>query len=66
VKKIAGEWHLNSDDKKIKFRWFRDHFLSLFPNYKAFSVNGVDITERIHSEDAVTFFTEIIIHIDNR
>ena len=66
VKKIAGEWHLNSDDKKIKFRWFRDHFLSLFPNYKAFSLNGVDITERIHSEDAVAFFTEMIIHIDNR
>jgi len=66
VKKIAGEWHLNSDEKKAKFRWFRDHFLSLFSNYKAFSVDGVDITERIHSEDAVAFFTEIMIYIDNR
>ena len=66
VKKIGGEWHLNSDEKKAKFRWFRDHFLSLFSNYKVFSIDGVDITEQVHSEDVVAYYTEVMVYIDNR
>tara|TARA_Y100000310_G_scaffold251987_1_gene258630 strand:- start:1043 stop:2752 length:1710 start_codon:yes stop_codon:yes gene_type:complete len=66
VKKIAGEWHLNSDDKKAKFRWFRDHFLSLFSNYKIFSIDDLEITEQVHTEDGIAYYTEVLVHIDNR
>ena len=66
VKKIAGEWHLNNNEKKASFRWFRDHFLSLFSNYKIFSVDGLDITEQMRTEYGIAYYTEVLVHIDNR
>ena len=43
VKKIVGEWHLETPEKKQQFRVFRDTYLRLFPNIQVFSVDGVDI-----------------------
>lgn len=66
VKKIVGEWHLNRDNLKAKFREFRDVYLRVFPNFKIFSLDGVDITWFVWNEDFISYYTEVIIHIDNR
>jgi hypothetical protein len=65
VKKIAGEWHLSNPSLKQKFREFRDKYLRLF-NYQIFSIDGVNITNSVWSEEFINYYTEIIIHIDNR
>jgi len=65
VKKIAGEWHLSNPSLKQKFREFRDKYLNLF-NYQIFSIDGVNITQGVWSEEFINYYTEIIIHIDNR
>ncbi|MEI8134194.1 MAG: FkbM family methyltransferase [bacterium] len=66
IKKIAGEWHLLSQELKIKFRNFRDSILPNFNNYKIYSLDGVDITIGLWSDEFINFYTEFIIHIDNR
>ena len=66
VRKIAGEWHLGDDWMKEKFKIFRDTYLRIFPNFKIFSFDGIDITWRVWSEDFIHFYSEIMIYIDNR
>ena len=66
VRKISGEWHLGSETLKLKFRAFRDLLSNNFTNYKVFSVDGFDITSNLFSEEFVQYYSEIIIHIDNR
>jgi FkbM family methyltransferase len=66
VKKIVGEWHLKNPDLKQKFRNFRDNILSHFKYYYIFSVDGIDIKWDLWNEHFIEYYTEIIIHIDNR
>ena len=66
VKKISGEWHLSNSDLKLKFKNFRDTFLSKFENFKVFSVDGVDIKWDLWNDHFIDFYTEVIIYIDNR
>lgn len=66
VKKISGEWHLGEDWMKEKFQVFRDVYLRVFPNYKIFSFNGVDITHEVWNSKFISYYREIMIHIDNR
>ena len=66
VKKIAGEWHLNSNETKIKFRKFRDTYLKIFTDFEVYSVDGVDIKQKLFDDSFIDYYTEIIIHIDNR
>lgn len=66
VRKIAGEWHLNTQQKKKKFSKFRNLYLVNFRGVKVFSVDGLDITDKIYSLDFIQYFQEIIIYIDNR
>ena len=66
IKKVVGEWHLSNPDLKGKFKTFRDTYLSMFSNYKIFSIDGVDITWSVWSEEFIQYYTEIIIYIDNR
>ena len=66
VKKIVGEWHLETPEKKEKFRVFRDTYLRLFPNVKVFSVDGVDIKWDLWNEHFLDYYFQVIIYIDNR
>jgi len=66
VKKIAGEWHLGDAWMKEKFQVFRDVYLRVFPNFKVLSFNGVDITEHIWTPEFISYYSEIMIYIDNR
>ncbi len=62
----VGEWHLNSEGTKRKFREFRDVFLRIFPNHHVYSVDGVDIKWDLWNEHFIEYYTEVIIHIDNK
>ena len=66
VRKIVGEWHLNSEEEKQKFRIFRDTYLRLFPNIQVFSVDGIDIKWDLWNEHFIEYYSECIINIDNR
>jgi len=66
VDKIVGEWHLDTTEKKEKFRIFRDVYLRLFPNYQILSVDGTDIKWELWTEKFINYYRQIIIYIDNR
>lgn len=66
VKKISGEWHLGTPEKKRKFIEFRDIYLKIFKNHKVNSFDGVDITWNLWSNEFIEYYTEVIIYIDNR
>lgn len=66
VQKISGEWHLSTPELKEKFRLFRDVYLRVFPNFKIFSFDGVDITWSIWNDNFIPYYNEIMIYIDNR
>ena len=68
VKKISGEWHLSNPELKDKFRKFRDEILSKFDSdkYQVMSIDGVDIKWELWSDNFINYYTEIILHIDNR
>ena len=66
VKKIVGEWHLRTPELKDKFRNFRDNILPNFKEYKIFSIDGVDIKWDMWNDHFIDYYTEVIIHIDNR
>ena len=66
VRKISGEWHLATPELKEKFRIFRDVYLRVFPNFKIFSFDGIDITWSIWNDDFIPYYHEIMIYIDNR
>lgn len=66
VKKIVGEWHLNTLELKEKFRNFRDNILPNFKHYRVFSLDGTDIQWDLWNDHFIDYYTEVIIHIDNR
>ena len=66
INKISGEWHLSNHELKEKFKKFRIKYLYLFENFKIFSVDGFDITNAVWSEEFINYYTEVIIHIDNK
>ena len=66
VKKISGEWHLKKPQDKENFRWFRDFYLSKFPNHQVYSYDGVDIKWDLWNEHFIEYYNEVIIYIDNR
>lgn len=63
VKYCVGEWHLGGELKE-KFRYFRDRYLWLFKSYQVYSVDGVNITWSVFSEDFLNYYTEVIFHIE--
>jgi FkbM family methyltransferase len=65
ISKISGEWHLGGELKE-KFRKFRDEYLINHKNYEVYSVDGVDIKWDLYNEHFLEYYTEAIIHIDNR
>jgi len=66
VKKIVGEWHLNNDETREKFKVFRETYLRLFPKVHIFSLDGVDIKWDLWNDHFMKHYTEVIIYIDNR
>ena len=66
VKKVVGEWHLRTPQLKEKFRNFRDNILPNFKHYRVFSLDGTDIQWDLWNEHFIEYYTEVIIHIDNR
>lgn len=66
VNKIVGEWHLRTPELKDKFRNFRDNILPHFKQYKIFSLDNVDIKWDLWNNHFTDYYTEVIIHIDNR
>jgi hypothetical protein len=66
VKKVVGEWHLKYPELKEKFRNFRDNILPHFKSYRIYSVDGIDIGWDLWNEHFIEYYTEVIIHIDNR
>ena len=66
VKKISGEWHLNTTETKEKFIIFRDKYLTLFDNFYVHSIDGVDIKWDLWNEHFLEYYNEVIINIDNR
>jgi len=66
VKKISGEWHLGSPELKENFKLFRDVYLRVFPNFRIFSFDGIDITWSIWNDNFIPYYNEIMIYIDNR
>lgn len=66
VRKISGEWHLETPRQKEQFREFRDIYLKLFPNHDLFSVDGHGIKWDLWNEHFIQYYNQVIIHIDNR
>jgi FkbM family methyltransferase len=66
VKKIVGEWHLDSPQKKEQFRIFRDTYLRLFPKIEVFSTDGINIKWDLWNDHFIDYYYQVIIYIDNR
>ena len=67
VRDIVGEFHLSHGNPllKVEFRYWRDKYLTQFPYYKVFSVDGVDITWNLFSDNFINFYNEVYFHISN-
>ena len=65
IRKISGEWHLGTELKE-NFRKFRDEYLINHKNFEVYSVDGVNIKWDLYNEHFLDYYTEVIIHIDNR
>lgn len=65
IRKISGEWHLGVELKE-NFRKFRDEYLINHKKYEVYSVDGVNIKWDLYNEHFLDYYTEVIIHIDNR
>lgn len=66
VKKISGEWHLNTQEEKDKFRNFRDNILPKFKSYEVNSIDGIDIKWDLWNEHFIEYYNQIHLYIDNR
>jgi len=65
VRNIVGEFHLSNSELKVEFRYFRDKYLKQFPNFRVFSVDGVDIKWDLWNDHFIEYYKEVIIHISN-
>jgi FkbM family methyltransferase len=66
VKKISGEWHMRTPELKKKFRIFRDIYLRVLPNFRLFSIDGLEITNYCWGDEFIEYYDEIYVHIDNK
>lgn len=65
VKKIAGEWHLVTEEQKDLFRKFRDTYLKEMPNHQVFSIDNIDIKHSLWSDWFIEYYGLITLYIDN-
>jgi FkbM family methyltransferase len=67
VPKIVAECHLWQDSlENFKFKLFRDNILPQFPNYKFYSIDGIDVTWDLHNQHFLDYYKEVLLYIDNR
>jgi len=66
VKKIAGEWHLDTPKRKKQFREFRDVYLRVFPKHEIYSIDNLNIKWDLWNEHFIEYYKQVIIYIDNR
>ena len=65
VKKISGEWHLKTEEEKIKFRNFRDKIVPHFQSYQVNSIDGTDIKWDLWNEHFIEYYNQVHFHIEN-
>ena len=66
VKKIVGEWHLDTPEKKKKFRIFRDVYLRVFSNYQVYSIDNINIKWDLWNEHFIEYYNHVVIYINNK
>ena len=66
VRKIAGEFHLNTPELKAKFRRFRDTYLRQMTTHHVMSLDYVDIKPNLWSDWFIDHYYAINLWIDNR
>lgn len=67
VRKIAGEFHLSTPELIEKFIKFRDLYLKTFNTaVTVYTVDGIDVTDRLYTDWFIQYFNEVIIYIDNK
>ena len=66
VSKIAGEWHLDTPENKVKFRKFRDTYLREFPKHEIYSIDYVDMKWALWDDWFIEKYEQINLYIDNR
>ena len=65
VRTIVGEFHLQSSLEKTEFRYFRDKYLTQFPNYEVRSLDNIDIKWDLFNDNFINYYNQVIIHINN-
>ena len=66
VRKIAGEWHLTTQEQKEKFRKFRDTYLREFPKHEIYSIDYVDMKWALWDDWFIEKYALINLYIDNQ
>jgi FkbM family methyltransferase len=66
VRKIAGEFHLNTPELKAKFRRFRDTYLRQLTTHHVQSLDYVDIKPNLWCDWFIDNYSAINLWIDNR
>ena len=66
VKKVAGEFHLNTPELKNKFRKFRDTYLRQLTTHRVLSLDYVDIKHDLWCDWFIEYYSAINLYIDNR
>lgn len=66
VRKIAGEFHLNTPELKAKFRRFRDTYLRQMTTHQVQSLDYINIKPNLWSDWFIEYYAAINIWIDNR
>jgi FkbM family methyltransferase len=65
VGKIVGEWHLETPEMIANFIKFRDLYLKTFGKVEVHSVDGFNITHKMHEAWFVNYFKQVIVYINN-
>jgi len=66
VRKIAGEWHLDTPENKVKFRKFRDTYLREFPKHEIYSIDYIDMKWALWDDWFIEKYQQINLYIDNQ
>lgn len=66
IEKISAEFHLRTPELKEKFKSFVENILSHLKSYKVFSIDGVDITSNIGSDNFIKYYNEVMLYIKVR
>tara|TARA_R110000744_G_C19176003_1_gene542186 strand:+ start:35 stop:766 length:732 start_codon:yes stop_codon:yes gene_type:complete len=66
IRTIVGEFHLQDPSSKIEFRYFRDKYLTQFPNYEVRSLDNIDIKWDLFNDHFINYYDQVMIYINNK